>query len=186
MYKVFNSKLPKLYKITKSAHRAGRWAAKKKRLLFQQSLFFGACGGIRTLDTRLKRAVLFQLSYASRKEFWLVVVEISATLFQPARSGSHLYSAPLHPVRSRTLSSRTYPTLVGLAISLASALHPSFVPLLYHTLRDLSRGFFQIALKNIKSVSFNHAPVGEGVSPLDTLIISQTFRFVKSFFKLLI
>jgi hypothetical protein len=32
----------------------------------------------------------------------------------------------------------------------------------------LSRGFFQIALKNIKSVSFNHAPVGEGVSPLDT------------------
>ena len=42
-----------------------------------------------------------------------MVVEISATLFQPARSGSHLYSAPLYPVRSRTLSSRSYMTLVG-------------------------------------------------------------------------
>jgi hypothetical protein len=29
VYKVFNSKLPKLYKITKSAHRVGRWADKK-------------------------------------------------------------------------------------------------------------------------------------------------------------
>ena len=73
--------------------------------------------------------------------WWLVVVEISATLFQPVRSGSHLYSAPLHPVRSRTLSSRSYPTLVGLAISLASALHPSFTSLLYHKSCDLSIDF---------------------------------------------
>ena len=47
-----------------------------------------------------------------------MVVEISATLFQPARSGSHLYPASLHPMRSRTLSSRSYTTLVGLATPL--------------------------------------------------------------------
>ena len=71
---------------------------------------------------------------------WLVVVEISATLFQPARSGSHLYSAPLHPVRSRTLSARTY--------------------------------------------SLSWAPTFRGrlASLICVLIISQTLRFVKTFF----
>ena len=62
--------------------------------------------------------------------WWLVVVEISATLFQPARSGSHLYSAPLHPVRSRTLSSRSYSPLVGLATPLLPCiphLHPYYI-----------------------------------------------------------
>ena len=59
-----------------------------------------------------------------------MVVEISATLFQPARSGSHLYSAPLHPVRSRTLSSRSYSPLVGLATPLLPCfphLHPYYI-----------------------------------------------------------
>ena len=57
------------------------------------------------------------------------------------------YSAPLHPVRSRTLSSRAYPTLVGLAISLASALLPSFVSWLYHLIDYLSRGFYDFSYR---------------------------------------
>ena len=44
--------------------------------------------------------ILTALSRGILNFFRLVVVEISATWFQPARSGSHLYSAPLHPVRS--------------------------------------------------------------------------------------
>ena len=49
---------------------------------------------------------------------------VSTTFFQPAWSGSHLYPANRNTLRSRTLSSRSYPTLVGLAF-VASALLPS-------------------------------------------------------------
>ena len=50
---------------------------------------------------------------------------------------------------------------------------------LYHIVGVLSRGFVQIALKNIKSVSFNHAPVGEGISPLDNSILSYPKAKIK-------
>ena len=157
------------------------------------------------------------LRTAKRK--WLVVVEISATLFQPARSGSHLYPAPLHPVRSRTLSSRSYTTLVGLATPLLPCFplcafiiayiwlfvkhffcqvlyfsekilgenlvkrsqwtrttirsaqicnaesnrfasrnqsRTSFVPLLYHNLGDLSRGFLKFFSRKLRAGRLGH------------------------------
>ena len=107
---------------------------------------------------------------------WLVVVEISATLFQPARSGSHLYSAPLHPVRSRTLSSRSYSPLVGLATPLLPCfphLHPYYI-----TRMGICQEVFNIFFK-----SFGRPQLRSHIlSPLDTLIISQTFRLVKGFF----
>ena len=53
-------------------------------------------------------------------------------MFQPARSGSHLYSAPLHPVRSRTLSSRSYPPLVGLATPLLPCIPHLYLDYITH------------------------------------------------------
>ena len=38
---------------------------------------------------------------------------VSPTFFQPVGSGSHLYTANRNTLRSRTLSSRSYMTLVG-------------------------------------------------------------------------
>ena len=82
------------------------------------------------------------LSWVSQ---WLVVVEISATLFQPARSGSHLYSAPLHPVRSRTLSSRSYSPLVGLATPLLPCIPHLYLD--YTTLLAVCQALFLTLLR---------------------------------------
>ena len=100
---------------------------------------------------------------------WLVVVEISATLFQPARSGSHLYSAPLHPVRSRTLSSRSYSTLVGLAPPLPPCfphLHPYYI-----TRMGICQEVFYIFFRRVEH-RLTYCPSGcSSPSPLDIISI---------------
>ena len=112
-----------------------------------------------------------------------MVVEISATLFQPARSGSHLYSAPLHPVRSRTLSSRSYSPLVGLATPLLPCfphLHPYYI-----TRMGICQEVFYIFFESpdfITTIALWWL-LGCLTSPLDTLIISQVLRLVKGFFQ---
>ena len=75
------------------------------------------------------------------------------------------------------------------------ALPSPFVPLLYHTLRGLSRGFLHFLRADLRSVFLADAfstALGWSVvtlprhslSPLDTLIVSQLGRFVKGFFQL--
>ena len=76
---------------------------------------------------------------------------------------------------------------------------PSFVPLLYHTLRGLSRGFWKIFQKFLRllqlgwSVTVHPRSTSCGshqvtssldcpLPPLDTLIVSQLGWFVKRFF----
>ena len=67
-------------------------------------------------------------------------------------------------------------TLGGL--SATDAHHLRFVPLLYHTLRGLSRGF----LLFMRALPARLPPLFRCVlSPLDTLIVSQLGRFVKSY-----
>ena len=111
---------------------------------------------------------------------WLVVIEISATWFQPARSGSHLYSAPLYPVRSRTLSSRSYMTLVGQPL-LSDCLASLFCILIISHYWWFVKTFF----------SKEDGSSGRQLQPLQAqrwgnlfciLIISQVFRLVKGFF----
>ena len=61
----------------------------------------------------------------------------------------------------------------------------SFVPLLYHTLRGLSRGFSKLFEKFFRRVAHRLYPKVfclELSPPLDTLIVSQLGRFVKGFF----
>ena len=101
---------------------------------------------------------------------------VSSTLFQPARSGSHLYSANRNTLRSRTLSSRSYPTLVGLATPLL----PCFPHL--HPYYNTRMGICQ-EVSNIFFKSFGRPQLRSHIlSPLDTLIISQVLRLVKGFF----
>ena len=57
---------------------------------------------------------------------WLVVVEISATLFQPARSGSHLIFRTPTPRAVEDFIVKVLLASRGACHS-ASALHPSFV-----------------------------------------------------------
>ena len=102
---------------------------------------------------------------------------VSSTLFQPARSGSHLYTANRNTLRSRTLSSRSYPTLVGLATPLL----PCFPHL--HPYYNTRMGICQ-EVSNIFFKSFGRPQLRSHIlSPLDTLIISQVFRLVKGFFQ---
>ena len=77
----------------------------------------------------------------------------------------------------RTLVSRTF----------RLCLPSPFVPFLYHTLRDLSRGFSNFFEKSFR-LALSHSYQCLGVcgllpSPLDTLIVSQLGRFVKGFLK---
>ena len=109
---------------------------------------------------------------------------------QRTGSGSHLYSANLHTLRSRTLSSRTYPTLVGLATLLLPCfphLHPY-----YSTRMGICQGVFKSFLKLFfnQHHSLAHCvPLVDslvtGVSrlsfPLDTISIPHLGRFVKGF-----
>ena len=71
---------------------------------------------------------------------WGIVSYIIRYYFNPCGTGSHLYPANTNTLRSRTLSSRSYSTLVGLAFSFSLA--SLIAPLLYHNLGDLSRGFY--------------------------------------------
>jgi hypothetical protein len=121
---------------------------------------------------------------------WGIVSYIIRYYFNPCGTGSHLYSANTNTLRSRTLSSRTYPTLVGLAFGFCLA--SLFVPLLYHNLGDLSRGFFIFfrlsfrALVSAASLAYPHPKVetlGSVVPPLDNDSISQTAPKVKNFFQ---
>ena len=101
-------------------------------------------------------------------------------VFAGGATRTHIIPLPTQPKTPAT-DGRTRLERVGWLsgrLPATDAHHLCFVPLLYHNLGGLSRGFFQIALKNIKSVSFNHAPVGEGVSPLDTNSIPQMGWFV--------
>lgn len=62
--------------------------------------------------------------------------------------------------------------------SLAVPIPLAFVPLLYHTLRGLSRGF----LLFVRALPARLPPLFRCVlSPLDTLIVSQLGQFVKSY-----
>ena len=57
---------------------------------------------------------------------WGIVSCIIRYYFNPCGTGSHLYSANTNTLRSRTLSSRSYTTLVGLGVSPQPC-----IPLLY-------------------------------------------------------
>ena len=57
-----------------------------------------------------------------------------------------------------------------------------FVPLLYHTLRDLSRGLSALPRHFFGSVTFH--PVEESPPPLDIFIVPQVLRLVNTFLKL--
>ena len=101
---------------------------------------------------------------------WLVVVEISATLFQPARSGSHLYPAPLHPVRSRTLSSRSYTPLVGLATPLLPCF-PLCAFIIAHSWLFVKHFFFNCHLFFLSA--FAYTPCCRGLEPCGSWMVES-------------
>ena len=68
------------------------------------------------------------------------VIGISATLFQPVRSGSHLYPAHLHTVRSDR-GAEVLPTLVGL--SLWDCLALAFCTLIVSYFKGFVKNFFE-------------------------------------------
>ena len=68
------------------------------------------------------------------------VIGISATLFQPVRSGSHLYSANLHTLRSGHRV-EVLPTLVGL--SLWDCLTLAFCTLIVSYFKGFVKNFFE-------------------------------------------
>ena len=143
-------------------------------ILYFSDSSYGACGGTRTLDTRLKRAVLFHLSYASRKngaDFALIIptgglVRLCSRLVPRSIVGAPVAcgSRDIRDIVSactvwftfvfRTPTPRAVEDFVikvlrdsrGSCHS-ASALHPSFVPLLYHNLGGLSRGFLHFFIE---------------------------------------
>ena len=96
------------------------------------------------LFTFLLYHILSHLSRGFLDFFWL-----SLRLVPNTASGLVHICIPHNgaTVRSRTLSSWSNTTLVGL-VSTTSAMLPSFVPLLYHTLRGLSRGFLHFFSTN--------------------------------------
>ena len=77
-----------------------------------QALFFIFFGGLDGIRTRILSALVGYrevLPISDDQPLLVAYVScVSATFFQPVRSGSHLYSAHRNTVRSRTLSSRAY------------------------------------------------------------------------------
>ena len=104
-------------------------------------------------------------------------------IFSLGGSGSHLYSAHTNTVRSRTLSSRSYSPLVGLATPLLPCiphLHPYYI-----TRMGICQEVFYIFFESpdfITTIALWWL-LGCLTSPLDTLIISQVFQLVKGFLK---
>ena len=88
------------YEDTLAPHSIYRWGTKSQPLVLERREAEGFEPSHNLLTDCSLGWFALPLGYASRNKEWLVVIEISATLFQPARSGSHLYSAPLYPVRS--------------------------------------------------------------------------------------
>ena len=122
---------------------------------------------------------------------WGIVSYIIRYYFNPCGTGSHLYSANTNTLRARTLSSRTYLTLVGLAFWLL----PCF-PLLYPyciitwvVCQGVFLFFFRLsfrALVSAASLAYPHPKVetlGSVVPPLDIISIPQTALKVKNFFQ---
>ena len=104
---------------------------------------------------------------------------VSATFFQPVRSGSHLYSAHRNTVRSRTLSTRSY--RLSWVFPFGTALLPSLC-FYYSTLGGVCQEVFEISFKGLFLLGVPYT-LGVLWTPLDfSYIVPHIGRFVKGFF----
>jgi hypothetical protein len=109
---------------------------------------------------------------------WGIVSYIIRYYFNPCGTGSHLYSANTNTLRSRTLSSRTYTTLVGFAFGFRLA--SLFCTLIVSQLGRFVKRFLKFLSKDF----FTRCAHTLGVlwTPLDfSYIVSQLGGFVKGF-----